>query len=272
MIAVAAVAILAVAVRVRTPGPNPAAPDVVLAVAELGQGSPQLRHEQNGHPLVRALLPAESVHSGDDVETGVSSRIALRASDGSSIRIDHDSRVRFLAPSVIEVSTGAAYVATVAGSRGFEVRTPMGTVRDVGTQFEVRVSESSLRLRVRTGAAEIRRGDNVTAAAAGTETTATANGVAVRQVETYGAEWSWTAEVAPSFAIDGQPLSAFLAHVVDEQGWRLEFADPQLAETARRIVLHGSVEGLTADQALSATLATSGLRYRLEGGVLILLK
>jgi ferric-dicitrate binding protein FerR (iron transport regulator) len=209
---------------------------------------------------------------GDGIETGANSRAALRAADGSSIRVDHDSRVRFLAPSVVEVTAGAVYIDTAAGSRGFEVRTPLGTVRDVGTQFEVRVLDSSLRLRVRTGAAELRRGDSVTAAAAGTETTATASGIAVRQVATYGTEWAWTAEVASAFVIEGRPLSAFLEHVATEQGWRVDYTDPQLADTVRRIILHGSVEGLTPEETLAVALATSGLHFRLDGGVLFLSK
>ncbi|MEP6914679.1 MAG: FecR domain-containing protein [Acidobacteriota bacterium] len=270
--ALAAVAMLALTVRlwpVRPPSPQP---DVVLAVAERVQGSPRRHHEQDGRSLTAALTPAESVRLGDDVETGASSRAALRADDGSSIRIDYDSRVRFLAPSVVEVTAGAVYIETAAGSQGFEVRTPIGTVRDVGTQFEVRVLHSSLRLRVRTGAAELRRGDSVTAAAAGTETTATAGGVAVRRLASYGVEWAWTADVAPPFAIEGRPLSAFLDHLATEQGWRVDYADPQLADTVRRIILHGSLEGLTPEEALAATLATSGLHYRIDAGTMVLSK
>jgi len=270
VVVLAAAAAVALAVRLRSPGPDSSARNVVLAVAVRGQGSPQIRYEQDGREITRGMSGTDDVHAGDRIETGASSRAALRAADGSSIRIDQGSRVRFLAPSVIEVNAGAVYVATAAGSRGFEVRTPIGTVHDVGTQFEVRVLEASLRLRVRTGAVELRRGNSVTAAAAGTETTATANNVAVRRVDAYGAEWAWTADVAPPFAIEGQPLAAFLQHVANEQGWRLDYADPQLAGEARQIVLHGSVDGLTPEDALSATLATTGLHYHLAGGVLVI--
>jgi ferric-dicitrate binding protein FerR (iron transport regulator) len=206
------------------------------------------------------------------VTTDGTSRVALRTVDGTTVRIDRESRVRFLAPAVIEVLAGAAYVATADGSHGFEIRTAMGTVRDIGTQFEVRVSETSLRLRVRAGAVEIRRGTRLTPAAAGTETTVTARATTVRQIPTFGAEWAWTTDLAPPFAIDGRPLRAFLEHVAAEEGWTLRYADPAVADAAGRTILHGSVEGLRAEDALRVALATSGLEYRRQNGELLVFR
>ena len=253
-IGLGAAAALLLAVRMRTIGGTSSSSGQVLAVAERAQGSPQLISLRNGQEEARPMSADMSVHMGEAVDTGSSSRVALRALDGSSVRIDRGSRVRFLAPAIIDVRSGAVYVATALGSVGFEVR----------------VSTSALRLRVRSGAVELRRGEAVTPASGGTEATATADGVALRQVEPYGDDWAWTSDVAPPFAIEGQPLSTFLAHLVSEQGWRLTYGDPQLAETARRIVLHGSIEGLKPEEALEATLATSGLRYRLSAGTLTL--
>ena len=41
---------------------------------------------------------------------------------------------------------------------------------------------------------------------------------------------------------------------------------------AKRIILHGSVEGLTAEDALGVVLATSSLQYRLRSGELYVSK
>jgi ferric-dicitrate binding protein FerR (iron transport regulator) len=260
---------LMIAVWMNRPRPVVAPGDRVVAIGQRIQGRPLIVRQSQRDGAPQLLSVSTSIHADDVIETDEASRAALQAADGSSVRIDRSSRVRFLAPAVIEVIAGAMYVATAAGSKGLEVRTPMGGLRDLGTQFEVRLAGSSLRVRVRAGTVEIERGSSITTAAPGTEAIVTTSGVAVRRVPPYGSEWAWTAEIAPSFAIDGRPLGVFLDHIAAEQGWTLHYADPVVADAAAHIVLHGSVEGLSAEDALRGVLATSGLQYRLHAGELL---
>ena len=132
--------------------PRPVAPpgNRVVAIAQRIHGQPLILRQSQHPAALQPLTASSSVYPGDLIETdGNLSRAALLAPDGSLITDRPASRLRFLAPAVIEVVAGAAYVATSDGSHGFEVRTAMGTVRDVGTQFEVRKTETSLRVRVR---------------------------------------------------------------------------------------------------------------------------
>jgi ferric-dicitrate binding protein FerR (iron transport regulator) len=209
------------------------------------------------------------IYADDTIETDAASRVGLVFSDGSSIRIDRGSRVRLLTPVKLEILAGAAYVTTADTSRGFEIQTTLGTLRDIGTQFEARLSGALLRLRVRTGTVEIRRDAGVDTAAAGTETTVTLSGIAVRPVPVYGAEWAWTTDVAPAFAIEGRTLGSCLQHVATEQGWTIRYADSSVAEVANRTILHGSIEGLSAEDALAVVLATSGLESSVKSGELL---
>ena len=241
----------------------------VLATAARIQGRPVVRPGGGAALPLTATMP---IHVDDIIETDNASRASLEMADGSSLRIDRGSRVRVVARAAIALGGGAAYLETSAGSRGFEIRTPVGTVRDVGTRFEVRLTDAGLRLRVRAGMVQIARGAAVTAAAAGTETTVTAAGTAVRQVPPYGPEWAWVATLASPFAIEGRSLRAFLEHTAAEEGWTLRYASPAVAEAADRILLHGSVDGLGAEDALQVALATSGLQYRLRGGELLVSK
>jgi hypothetical protein len=238
----------------------------ILATAARIQGRPALRQ---GAGTALPLTAAMPIHVNDVIETDNASRASLQMADGSSLRIDRGTSVRIVARSAIELGGGAAYLETSEGSHGFEIRTSMGTVRDVGTRFEVRLMDSGLRLRVRTGMVQIARGRAVSAAAAGTETTVTATGTAVRQMPPYGPEWAWVATLASPFAIEGRSLRAFLEHTASEEGWTLRYASPAVAEAADRILLHGSVDGLGAEDALEVALATSGLQYRLRDGELL---
>jgi len=268
----AAAAALILIVRVSAPREVASLPPLqVLATAERIQGMPLVSRVREGRRDVEPLSVSISMHADEVIETDGASRAALRAADGSALRVDRKSRLRLVAPGTIELIQGAVYIITAAISRGFEVRTSMGTVRDVGTQFEVRLGEASLRLRVRKGAVEIHRGALVTSAAAGTEATIASSGLVTRPVPTFGSDWEWTVSLAPSFAIEGRPLHAFLEDVTSEEGWVLRYADPALAEAAASSILHGSVEGLRAEEVLKVALATSGgLQYRLRDGELLI--
>jgi ferric-dicitrate binding protein FerR (iron transport regulator) len=266
-------AALMIAVRIDRARPEVARPSeaslpsaTILATAARIQGRPALR---SGDGKALPLTAAMPIHVNDVIETDNASRASLQMADGSSLRIDRGTSVRIVARSAIELGGGAAYLETSEGSHGFEIRTSMGTVRDVGTRFEVRLMDSGLRLRVRTGMVQIARGRAVSAAAAGTETTVTATGTAVRQMPPYGPEWAWVATLASPFAIEGHSLRAFLEHTASEEGWTLRYASPAVAEAADRILLHGSVDGLGAEDALEVALATSGLQYRLRDGELL---
>jgi hypothetical protein len=114
---------------------------------------------------------ADAVRAGQWVETGPEARVALRTTGAASLRLDRDSRMRALSSTLIELSSGAMYVDTGDSHGNVEVRTPLGTVRDIGTQFEVRLVAASLRVRVRTGTVELRDGSRSISAQPGTEIT-----------------------------------------------------------------------------------------------------
>lgn len=265
----AAAAALILVVRMNAPRDTVPDREQTVATGERVEGTPVLRRQVDGRPAVLRLSPATPVLAEDVIDTDVNSRASVRATDGSSVRIDRGSRIRLVGPAVIELAKGAVYLATAEGPRGFEVRTSMGTVRDVGTQFEIRLDATSLRVRVRTGLVEIRRREGVVSARGGSETMVTSAGVDTRRLSAYGPEWEWTAGLATTFQIEGRSLQAFLDHVTREEGWTLRYANPTLADAARRTVLHGSVEGLRAEEALGVALATSGLQYRLRAGELL---
>jgi len=238
-----------------------------VAVSDRIEGHPRIELPTG---LTQALVPASPVHADDALATDAGSRVALRTEDGSSVRIDCASRVRFVGRTVIEVITGAVYVSTASGSHGFEIRTSMGVVRDLGTQFAVRVLPSALRVRVRSGTVELLHGGRVTHAIEGTETILTGHAIEVRPIPRFGSDWAWTAALAGPFVMEGQTVDAFLAHMAHEEGWTLTYADSEVGHIAARTRLHGSVEGLLPEEALQAALATSELRYRLDGGELVI--
>ncbi len=263
---VAATVMLLVYLGRARPDKVPAAGSVVATMARI-EGEPLIVRGDAAGP--QPLTMDRAINAGDVIDTGSTSRASLVMGDGSSLRIDRVSRVRLIAAAALELLDGVAYIETSPGSTGFEVRTPVGSVRDIGTQFEVRVASGAVRIRVRTGKVELQRGSAVTSATAGTETVVSEGAVTVHELAPYGPEWAWTTVVAPAFAIEGRPLSAFLEHIATEQGWTLRYADKDAAGAAGRAVLHGTVDGLTVEEALGVAVRTSGLRYQLHDGQLL---
>ena len=243
-----------------------------VAVVEQTVGIPQRRIELPDGSTVAPLSPNEAIRAGEWIETDAGARVAVRFADGTSVRVDVASRARPLSSDAIELAAGAVYVDSGREWGRFEVRTRLAIARDIGTQFEVRLLDRTVRLRVRSGIVELMNGARSVSGRAGTEITLNEHAAASRPIAVYGSEWDWTARVSPPLEIEGMSLSSFLERVVREHGWTLDYADTALARKATGIILHGSVNGLSPREAVDVAIATSGLRHRLEDGELVVLR
>jgi ferric-dicitrate binding protein FerR (iron transport regulator) len=209
---------------------------------------------------------------GQTLETGATGRGALALPGGISARVDHGSRLVLAAADRLVLERGTLYVDSgSAPAAPLDVVTTTGTVSHVGTQYEVRLLDSSVRVRVRDGMVEWRssRGD-VERGASGVQLTIRDDGRVERSsVPGYGAAWDWTLEAAPSIDIEGLPLSQFLAWAARETGREVVYASPEAESEAEGIVVHGSIAGLTPAEALDAVLATTSVHANVAGGNLV---
>jgi hypothetical protein len=242
-----------------------ATPALVVATVERLEGE---GIRQNGSSAPVRIALGDPVHAGDGVESGAAGRIGLRLTSGASLRFDHRSRVRLVSPSRIALEAGGLYVDSGPRSPGLEIATSFGLVRNIGTQFELRLDDASLRVRVRSGVVEVHRGAEVSSVRPGAELIVTAAQVTSRPVVPYGPDWAWMASLGTGFEIEGRPLSAFLEYICREQGWTLTYGDSALALEASGIILHGSTHGLPPSEALAIVLATTGLTHRVTDGEL----
>jgi len=222
-------------------------------------------------PVGRWLSTGAVINAGDMLETGPTLRTAVQLDDGTSIRVDRLTKLRVHSSRGFELLQGAVYVDNGGVERpSIEIRTSLGSARDIGTQFEARLMDSRFRVRVRSGLVEVNDGRETVSGGAGVEITAGAGPMLRGRAPVYGPEWDWIAEAAPAFDIEGRPLAAFLVHVSRERGWTLRYASPLVERTAAETVLHGSIDGLSAEDSLATVVPASGLRYTLRDGLLTL--
>ncbi len=222
------------------------------------------------------LAAGDALASGAELSTagadGSPVQLALRMASGHSVRLDADSKIRLASAARLELEWGAVYVDSGAegAAFGLEIGTPLGTtVREIGTQFEVRVN-GTVRVRVREGSVTVSSSGRTFSAAPGEQLLVDARGGVDRSaVAIAGPDWAWVQETAPTLDVEGRTLEAYLRWISRETGWRVRYEGAELEATATEIV-YGSIKGLTPEESLDAVLPSSGLDYRIENGTLVI--
>ncbi len=147
--------------------------------------------------------------------------------------------------------------------------TPAGTARELGTQFELHVAGTGLRLRVREGAVAIDHGGRSVTGQAGEEVSIDSFGGVLRTtIPPDDPAWQWAEAIAPMPDMDGQPASTLIAWVARETGRRLRYESPLVEQRAGTVILHGEIRHLAPMEALEAMLATTDLRVELDGNTM----
>jgi ferric-dicitrate binding protein FerR (iron transport regulator) len=238
------------------------APAAVVASVERVRGDAQIG---GAAPTIGAAVTSAvriDTHSG---------QVALRLADGGSLRLASQTRVTFAAAGRATLDAGTLYFDSENGAAPVEVRTPLGTVRDIGTQFVARLAGERLDVAVRDGRVAIDRGSSAVDVVAGERVSVTSGSSAPRRERSpsFGADWNWAERLAPRFDTDGRRLIDFLQWVEAQTGRTLEFPDPNTEQAARDAVQHGSIDGEPL-QMLGDVLKSNDLGYSLEGDRIVI--
>jgi ferric-dicitrate binding protein FerR (iron transport regulator) len=258
--ATAASVLLAVGVWV-SGGIGPGAPPPSVALVERIHG---IVDDENGIPLaIGGALAA-----GDTLTTRTG-QLALRLKSGGSLRLGPRSEIVLTSADSAELVSGVLYFDSERRRAGteFTVATALGTVRDVGTQFVVRLDgQTGIDVGVRDGRIVLTTDGATDTAESGERLVAVRDAPAIRRepMSTFGADWEWTETLAPPFDIDGRTVSEFLAWFAEQTGRTVAFGSPAAERLARETRLSGSID-LEPLQKLSAALATTDLTYAVEG-------
>jgi hypothetical protein len=224
-------------------------------------------HAVNG--LVRRnreeLRAGEALQVGDRLTTGSDGSATIRlAGRATSLALGPDSAIRWTAARHLVLDTGSLDVdappADARSGPAITIRTRFGVVRDRGTRFDLRALLDELHRSVREGRVELERpGRPAETVDAGSELVASSGGTVTRRIPPDGEETR-----AP-FVLDGRSLGAFLRWAAREKRMTLRFQPESLQKRVDAIVVHGSIAGLTPDEALAAVLPTTGLEARPDG-------
>ena len=247
----------------------------LVASVEVTQGPMLMTPASTGRTesLQRLVATGDTVDAGAVLETPVDDGAALRLGTGASLRLTAETRVQIASGSNIVLDRGAVYLDSQTEDTGLEVRTPLGTVQGIGTQFEVRLTEGetpTMRVRVREGKIILRHRLESHEAGIGEELTVHHDGTLSRGTTPIsGSHWDGVLATAPIPKLEGLDLRSFLEWFSREGGWIVRYSDEQLKARASTIILHGDAEGLNPHQAATMALQGSGLAFRVIDGELV---
>lgn len=205
--------------------------------------------------------PPQGLVPGAILETRGPVRLALRMKDGAALRLDVDTRLELRRQDLVRLEGGGVYIDTEGsdGDVSLAVETALGSARDIGTQFEVRL-DTDLHVRVRRGEVQIDTTGGAHRASAGSYLRVAADGsVEKGGLSSHGGPWSWVLDAVPANDLEGQSLASALRWMTDETGWEVRFEDAELESQVGDIVILGAGAGLRPEEVAEVLLPGSGL-------------
>lgn len=202
------------------------------------------------------------VAPGDSLSAGEPARLAL--GQGTDLRLDRQTVIRWIGESSIELTQGSVFVDT-GGVDDMSVSTSRGTVRDIGTQFLVTLDDSVMEVAVRSGRTIIDSDLGTYHASAdgysGDVVTLSADQASSRTEPTSADRWNWIHAVPRGY--DDTAVARLLEQIAQDLGLRLQYADPGAEAWVMNLQLRGDeIDDLPPARALEVVAATSGLIAR----------
>jgi ferric-dicitrate binding protein FerR (iron transport regulator) len=263
--AAAAVVIVMVALQTRRPDTPAGAP----ALARVVTSTAVVRVTTASGTRVAGA--GDTIAAGATVDTPADTVATFALEGGGELRQNAGSTVRWIGQRRVAIERGQIYVDSGSPRGGsLVIETFAGLVHDIGTRFDVQIRGRELRVRVRDGVVRLDTGAAAHDAAAGRELVADASaGVRTQSTTTFGAEWDWILRATP-FRLEGATLEEFLTWVEIEGGRTVVFADARLRAQTGGTRLHGSIRGLSMDEALDAILPATGLTHHAAGDRIVI--
>jgi ferric-dicitrate binding protein FerR (iron transport regulator) len=218
----------------------------------------------------RAGRIGEGLRPGTRITTN-SGHAAIVLANGVELRLDSNSDITLDTEQSMSLASGALYLdsSNRTGAPETVAIVARGTViRDIGTRYEVRLSDEALRVRVRDGRVEVLSAFGMREAESGGQLSVTPSGILSGPALTSGADWDWIVRATRPPQLEGRPLTEFLAWAAREGGRPIRFADPALERANAATIVYGAIERLTVEEALDVVLPSCGLARRTDGDVI----
>lgn len=233
--------------------------DPILGQIVYAQGEVQ-HTSKNGDQLDTSLF------TGHMVVTPSDALVTLKLADTTVLQLGPSTQVTIQGESDVWLHYGKIYVDSSGTDQSILIRTPLGEIRDIGTQFEVSLDENSLELAMREGTAELQLADNtsapVVAASRNLESDlilVEAGGLVTRGVLSPSANrWGWTRQGTPDHPAGEHTLASIVKWAARHTGREIAYDSPMtLLQTKSERVVWPTIKLVTAESQLAELIETS---------------
>jgi hypothetical protein len=262
LLAVAAVLVSAVGLTLVNALRERAVQPPVTAIASSLFLTGEVVFEHDGQ--TRAGRVGDALMPGTRIVTN-GGRAAIALTNGIELRLDANTAVTLDSDGHVSLGSGALYLDSShrTGPPETVAIAARGTViRNLGTRYEVRLTDQELRVRVRDGQVEVESAFGMRKVAPGNQVRVTSSEIVSAPASTSGPDWEWIVRAIQAPRIEGRPLAEFLAWAEREGGRPIRFADPALERATRATIVYGAIERLTVEEALDVVLPSCGLARR----------
>ena len=218
----------------------------------------------------RAGYANEGLRAGTRITTHAG-RAAIALTNGVELRLDSGTDITLDTGRTMSLASGALYLDSshrTGPPEPVAIAARGAVIRDIGTRYEVRLSDQELRVRVRDGRVEVASEFGTREADRGGQLSVTSSAILSARAPMSGADWDWIVRASRPPQLEGKPLPEFLAWAEREGGRTIRFADPELERANAATIVYGAIERLTVEEALDVVLPSCGLARRTDADVI----
>lgn len=198
-------------------------------------------------------------------------RAAIALTNGVELRLDANTEITLSAERSMSIDSGALYLDSshrTGPPEAVAITARGAVIRDIGTRYEIRLTDQELRVRVRDGRVEISSNFGKREADRGGQLRMTSSGILADRAPVSGVDWDWIVRASKPPQVEGRPLPEFLAWAEREGGRPIRFADPALERANAATIVYGTIDRLTVEEALDVVLPSCGLARRSDSDVI----
>ncbi|GEM_PF-1476975 len=242
--------------------PSIAAVMIIGDVSSRGTGADTETHR---------VAPGAELEVGRILVTEATSAAKLEIGSAASLRIDENTRLRIDSAWAYHLEYGRIYLDVSHADESIVIATPFGTVRDIGTRFEVVVSDRKLSVRVREGEVQMRtQSRELTLSRGQAAETGPKFAITATSEAPYGPTWQWLRRLATPPTEQPPSVAALAEWFAAEEGFRLRYASEETRLAASEVVIEGDIDALPPENLLEDALASTSFDVQREGDLLII--
>lgn len=216
----------------------------------------------------RLLAQGAELRTGQEIQSGSIGGLAIILTNGALVKLDRLTKVRFTSQQDLELKSGGVYFDS-QGNGDIRVHTTRGVIQDIGTQFETRLAQNELLVRVREGKVKVDQAETAVFVASG-QALQLADGAARVTEIAVGGQWLWADALDENFSVADRPMAEILAWLCHRENWILQYHNETDQQRAQADIIRGRLNIGDGKEMLRQLSLISDMQFHFDDRVLVI--